>query len=105
MEAREAAGGLIAGNQRRVDGADRGADYPVGLDAGLMQRLVDARLVGAKRTATLEHEHNLLAIRSGQASPAGGTSVRRSGVGHGLLLQTDRPTAPSIRLRSAGPCR
>ena len=56
-----AAGGLrrVAGDEAGVDGADRGADDPVRLDAGLVQRLVDAGLVGAERAAALEHEHDL----------------------------------------------
>ena len=49
----------IAGDQAGVDGADRGADDPVRLDAGLMQRLVDAGLVGAERAAALQHQHDL----------------------------------------------
>ena len=51
--------GLAAGDQAGVDGADRGADHPVGLDAGLVQRLVDADLVGAERAAALEDQHPL----------------------------------------------
>jgi len=50
---------LVAGDQARVDGTDRGADDPVRLDAGLMQGLVDAGLIGAERAATLEHQHDL----------------------------------------------
>ena len=49
----------IAGDQAGVDGADRGADDPVRLDAGLVQRLVDAGLIGAKRAAALQHQHDL----------------------------------------------
>ncbi len=51
--------GSIAGDQCAVDGADRRADDPVGLDAGLMQGLDDADLVGAERAAALQHEHGL----------------------------------------------
>ena len=54
----------IAGDQGRVDGADRGADDPVGLDAGFVQRLVDSGLVGAERAATLEDEHDLAGVGS-----------------------------------------
>ena len=50
---------LVAGDQAGVDGADRGADHPVRLDAGLVQRLVDAHLVGAQRAAALQHQHDL----------------------------------------------
>src|SRR6516165_3116577 len=49
----------IAGDHRAVDRADRRADHPVRLNAGLMQRLIDADLIGAERTAALEHEDDL----------------------------------------------
>ena len=49
----------IAGDQAGVDGADRSADDPVRLDAGLVERLVDPRLIGAEGAPTLEDEHNL----------------------------------------------
>src|SRR5690349_10441787 len=47
---------LIAGDEAGIDRTDRGADDPVGLDAGLMQRLVDAGLVGAERSAALQDQ-------------------------------------------------
>src|SRR5437764_805990 len=50
---------LIADDEACIDGADRGADDPVGLDARLVQRLIDAALVGAERTAALQHQHHL----------------------------------------------
>jgi hypothetical protein len=50
---------FVAGDQARIDGADRGADDPVRLDAGLVQCLVDPGLVGAERTAALQHEDDL----------------------------------------------
>src|SRR3546814_14571000 len=43
-------------DDRRVDRADRDAGEPVGTDAGLVQALVDAALVGAERAATLQHQ-------------------------------------------------
>src|SRR5258706_11900422 len=43
----------IPGNQRAVDGADRDARDPVGMDAGLGQRLVDSSLIGAECAAAL----------------------------------------------------
>src|SRR6516164_11072788 len=49
----------VAGDHRAVDRADRRADHPVRLNAGLMQRLIDADLISAKRAATLEHEDDL----------------------------------------------
>ena len=48
----------IPGDQRRIDRADRCSDHPVGFDPGLVQRFVDAGLIGAKRAA-LEDEHDL----------------------------------------------
>ena len=51
--------GPIAGDQRSVDGADRCADHPVRLDAGLVQRLVHPPLVGAQGAAALQHQHHL----------------------------------------------
>ena len=52
----------IAGDDGRIDGADRGADDPVGLDARLVQRLIDAALIGAERAAALQHERHLAAV-------------------------------------------
>jgi hypothetical protein len=49
----------VAGDQAGIDGADRGADDPVRLDAGLVQRLIDAGLIGPERAAALQHEHDL----------------------------------------------
>ena len=49
----------VAGDDRAVDCADRRADDPVGLDARLVQRLIDADLVGAQRTAALQHQDHL----------------------------------------------
>src|SRR5215813_6217502 len=54
---------LVAGDQAGVDGADRGADDPVRLDPAFVERLIDARLIGAERTAALEHEHYLKLLR------------------------------------------
>ncbi len=47
--------GPVADDQGRIDGADRGADHPVGLDAGLVKGFIDPRLVGAHRAAALQH--------------------------------------------------
>ena len=49
----------VAGDQARIDRPDRGADHPVGLDARLMHRLVDAGLIGAERAPALEDEDDL----------------------------------------------
>jgi hypothetical protein len=44
----------IAGNDRRVDAADRNAADPVRLHALLVQGLIDAGLIGAERATTLQ---------------------------------------------------
>src|SRR6516164_4835424 len=49
----------VSGDEARVDGADRCANDPVGLDASLVQRLIDAGLVRAERAAALKHQHDL----------------------------------------------
>src|SRR4030095_13694280 len=59
--------GRVAGDDAGIDRADRGADDPVGLGAGAAQRLVHARLVGAERTAALQHENHL--ALGGRAHP------------------------------------
>jgi hypothetical protein len=51
----------IAGDDRRVDGADRNARHPIGLDARLVHRLVDAGLVGAERAAALQDQRDAVA--------------------------------------------
>ncbi len=76
VQARHALFGRIAGDQRGVDGADRGADDPVGLDPGFVQRLVNADLVGAEGAAALQHQDNLsrqcgLAVELGGAVAPG----------------------------------
>jgi len=38
------------------------ADQPVGLDACLVQRLIDTALIGAERTSALQHKHDLAVI-------------------------------------------
>ena len=54
---------LVAGDDGGVDRAYRRSDQPVGLDAGLVQRLVDAGLVGSQRAAALEDEDDLAELR------------------------------------------
>ena len=46
----------IAGDQRRVDRADRNARDPVGMQIGLGQRLIDAGLIRAERAAALQQQ-------------------------------------------------
>src|SRR5262245_36927860 len=62
FEFRQAILWLIAGDDAGIDGADGGADDPVGLDARLVQRLIDAALIGAKRVASLQHKNNLAVV-------------------------------------------
>src|SRR6516162_193732 len=50
---------LVAGNEAGVNRADRSPDDPVGLDARLMERLIDAGLIGAKGAAALKDENDL----------------------------------------------
>ncbi len=50
----------IAGDQRRIDGADRDAGDPVRVEIGLGQRLVGTGLIGAQRAAALEEERDAL---------------------------------------------
>ena len=49
----------VAGDQGGVDRADRGADHPVRFNAGFLERLIDAGLIGAERAAALEHQNDL----------------------------------------------
>src|SRR5262245_423274 len=48
--------GWIAGDDGGVEGADRYAGDPIGNEAGLIERLVDAGLISAERAATLQDE-------------------------------------------------
>ena len=54
--------GRASGDQRGVDRPDGGSDHPVRIDAGFMQRLVDADLVGAESAAALKNQHGLAEI-------------------------------------------
>jgi hypothetical protein len=66
----------IAGNDRPVDGADRYARHPVQLEAGFLQGLVDARLVGSQRAAALQDERDP-AAPLGPRDPAGRLTLER----------------------------
>jgi hypothetical protein len=57
----QAARRRVAGDQRGIQGADRGAGQPVGHDARLFERLVDAGLKGAERAAAAQHQRELAA--------------------------------------------
>jgi hypothetical protein len=56
-------GGLPT-NQCRIDGANRNAGDPIGMQIGLRQSLADTALIGAKRTAALEEEGNAFERRT-----------------------------------------
>src|SRR5262249_19242154 len=52
----------IAGDQACIDCPDRGADDPVRFDAALVQRLIDAGLVGTERASPLKDQDDLTII-------------------------------------------
>src|SRR5262249_15894381 len=66
---------LVAGNQARVYGADRGADDPLSLHLSFMQRLIDAGLVGAQCAAALKDQNRLTLVRPGLRCPGGCGSI------------------------------
>ena len=49
----------IAGDQACIDRADRRAHDPVRFNAVFVQRVIDARLVGAERTSALQNQDDL----------------------------------------------
>ena len=49
----------IAGYNRRIDGANRDSGNPIGMQIRLGQRLINARLIGAERAATLQQQRDL----------------------------------------------
>ena len=65
----------IAGDQACIDRADRRADDPVRFNAVFVQRVIDARLVGAERTSALQNQDDLTiflflcVLRSATLSP------------------------------------
>src|SRR6516165_8628098 len=50
---------FVAGDNGAVDRTDRGADDPVGLDSGFVERLINATLICAERAPALKHQHHL----------------------------------------------
>jgi hypothetical protein len=54
----------IAGDDRRIDGADRDSGNPIGMQIGLGQRLINASLIGAERAAALEQQRDLFEGRA-----------------------------------------
>src|SRR5262249_46753674 len=82
--------GLVAGNQARIDGADRGADDPVRFDLRFVQGLIDAGLVGAERATALKHQRDLPFVRRKLRARRGLGRERRTvhdldHLGHGSL--------------------
>ena len=69
---------LVAGDDGGVDRADRRSDQPVGLDPGLVQRLVDAGLIGSERPAALEDEDDLAELRLQIFASAAETAISPS---------------------------
>ena len=79
---------LVADDDRGVDGADGGADNPIRLDAGVVQRVIDARLERSERTSALQNEHDL-PIAGGNTRRLAGAAcflrLRLGEVRHGAL--------------------
>jgi hypothetical protein len=61
-QARQAIRYSVAGNQACVDCPYGGTDRPVRLDACIVQRLINADLVGSQSTAALQHQNDLADI-------------------------------------------
>jgi hypothetical protein len=59
LQPRQAVLRRVAGDQAGVDRPDGGADNPVRLDSGLVQRLIDTRLVRSENAAALQHQDDL----------------------------------------------
>ena len=58
-QTRDALLGRIAGDQRRVDRADRDSRDPIGMKIVLGERLIDPGLIGTERATALQHQHHL----------------------------------------------
>ena len=95
LEAFEAPLQLVAGDDAGIERPDRGADHPVRLDPCLMQRLIDASLIGTERAAAL-HDQDNLAWKLGAAIDRSGDRRGRT-VRHGgeilLVIQRSRHSA------------
>jgi hypothetical protein len=50
----------VAGDDRGIDGADRGAGDPVGPDPGFFEGRIDPRLIGAEGAAARQHQRDPL---------------------------------------------
>jgi hypothetical protein len=76
----------IAGDDRRIDGADRNAAYPVGLHAFFVQGLIDPGLIGPERAATLQYKRHPVAPVGPPSSRNGRIRARCSRV-HDLTFE------------------
>src|SRR5262249_38238635 len=83
----------IAGDQGRIDRADRNAGDPVGLKLGFRESLVDPSLISSERAAALEHQGNALERRAWQSH------VR---LGHPRLLVHGNSVARATQKTYAG---
>src|SRR5579863_942328 len=57
----------IAGKNRRIERADRNAAKPIGKNAGFVEALIDAGLIGTERAPALQNERNALVVRHDDA--------------------------------------
>ncbi len=73
--------GRVAGDQRRVDRADRDPGDPIGVQLRLGKRLIGAGLVGAERAATLQHQRDRL-----EGRPAGDLMGLANRFGRAMLV-------------------
>ena len=62
----------IPGNDRAVDGTDRDASNPIGINASPSQRFVNSGLIGAERAAALQHQRDAFEGRSFSTTVARG---------------------------------
>src|SRR5262245_14660265 len=74
----------IAGDDRRIDGADRNSCNPIGMQIVLCQRLINTGLISAERAAALKQQRDLF--------------EGRAPLGHGKppvppVLRRNKPTA------------
>ena len=93
LQAFEPALRRVAGDDRRIDRADRDAANPVRLDMGLVQRLIDAGLIGAERAAALQHQRDAVAALRPPAARMDGLFEMWASRIHIHLLQ-NCPTIP-----------
>ena len=84
----------VAGDESGVDGADRGADDPVWFDRGFAEGLIDAGLIRAERTTTLQHQNHLTRLDLSQRS-----RFRRSSIA--LSLHVHPPVCRDLELRAS----